>query len=201
MAHSRGKKSDNFSSLRARLQERLASDDIMLTLLGYEGDPKKGHAFNDRAVALAVTALLEQFLEAAISTHLEIDENEARKLFDDDRDGPLSTFSRKIAMGYALGVYDSHVKSDLNFIRQIRNAFAHAKLHLDFDTPEIAAIINHINLVRSSQFQSMSGNTSKSSRKIFVSCIRLLCAYFNDEQKPMKYKGIGFYAALYDLSP
>jgi hypothetical protein len=201
MAHSRGKKSDNFSSLRARLQERLASDDIMLTLLGYEGDPKEGHAFNDRAVALAVTALLEQFLEAAISTHLEIDENEARKLFDDDRDGPLSTFSRKIAMGYALGVYDSHVKSDLNFIRQIRNAFAHAKLHLDFDTPEIAAIINHINLVRSSQFQSMSGNRSKSSRKIFVSCIRLLCAYFNDEQKPMKYKGIGFYAALYDLSP
>ena len=127
MARSLGKKSDNFSTLRKRLQERLASDDIMLTLLGYEGDPKEGHTFNDRAVALTVTALLEQFLEAAISTHLEINEDEVRQLFDDDRDGPLSTFSRKIAMGYALGVYDSSMKSDLNLIRQIRNAFAHAK--------------------------------------------------------------------------
>ena len=139
MARSRGKKSDNSSALRKRLQERLASDDIMLTILGYEGDPKEGHTFNDRAIALTVTALLEQFLETAISSHLEIDENEARKLFDDDADGPLSTFSRKIAMGYALGVYDSHMKSDLNFIRQIRNAFAHAKVHLDFATPEISA--------------------------------------------------------------
>jgi DNA-binding MltR family transcriptional regulator len=201
MARSRGKKSDNFSTLRKRLQERLASDDIMLTLLGYEGDPKEGHTFNDRAVALTVTALLEQFLEAAISTHLEINEDEVRQLFDDDRDGPLSTFSRKIAMGYALGVYDSSMKSVLNLIRQIRNAFAHAKVHLDFDTPEIRAIVNHINLGNSSQFRSMSGNRSTSPRKIFVSCIRLLCAYFNDEQRPMKYNGIGFYSALYDLSP
>jgi hypothetical protein len=51
-----------------------------------------------------------------MSSHLEIDENEARKLFDDDVDGPLSTLSRKIAMGYAVGVDDSHMKSDLNFL-------------------------------------------------------------------------------------
>jgi hypothetical protein len=199
MARSRGKKSDNFSTLRERLQERLASDDIMLTLLGYEGNPKEGHTFNDRAIALTVTALLEQFLEAAISTHLEIDESEARKLFDDGGDGPLSTFSRKIAMGYALGVYESHMRSDLNSIRTIRNAFAHAKVYLDFDTPEIGVIVNHMKLIRSSRFQSISGNRSTSPRKIFVSCIRLLYAYFNDKQTPMKYKGVGFYAALYDL--
>jgi DNA-binding MltR family transcriptional regulator len=201
MARSRGKKSDDSSALQKRSRERLASDDIMRTILEYESDPKDGHTFNDRAIALTLTAQLEQFLESAISSHFEIDENEGRKLFDDNVDGPLSTLSRKIAIGYALGVYGSNMKTDLNFIRQIRNAFAHSKKHLDFDTPEIRAILNHINLAHSSQFRSLSGNTTTSPRKIFASCIRLLCAYFNDKQKPMKYKGVGFYTVLYDSPP
>lgn len=200
MARSRGRKAP-FAALQKRLRERLASNDIMLTMLGYEGDPKEGHTFNDRAIGLTVTALLEQFLEMAITSHFEIGEDEARKLFDDDVDGPLATLSRKIAMGYALGVYDSLMRSDLDCVRRIRNAFAHSKAHLDFETPEISAIIKHIRLIQSPTFQSMSGNRSTSPRKVFVSCIRLICAYLNDEQRPMKYKGVGFYAMLYGSLP
>ena len=198
MTSSRGKKAD-FSALQKRLREKLASDDIMLIILGYEDDPKEGHAFNDRAIALTVTALLEQFLESAISSHFEIDEDEARKLFDDNVEGPLATLSKKIAMGYALSAYYSQMRADLTCIRQIRNAFAHSKVYLDFETPEISAIVDHINLARSPHFRSLSGNTSTSARKIFVSCIRLICAYLNGEQKPIKYKGVGFYTVLYDL--
>jgi hypothetical protein len=51
---------------------------------------------------------------------------------------PLSSFAAKIEIGYATGVYGLLTRDDLNTIRKIRNAFAHATIIIDFDTPEIA---------------------------------------------------------------
>jgi hypothetical protein len=49
--------------------------------------------------------------------------------------GPLNSFSSKITMGYALGIYDQRMRADLNIIRSIRNAFAHSKKVFQFDHP------------------------------------------------------------------
>jgi hypothetical protein len=51
----------DLSALEKRLGVRLACDDIVLTMLGYEGDPKQGYSFDDRAAALTVTALWSSF--------------------------------------------------------------------------------------------------------------------------------------------
>jgi hypothetical protein len=145
---------------------KLSADDVMLTILGYEGEPKEGFSFNDRALALTVCALLEQFLETAIVSHFEIPAEESRQLFDDNIEGPLSSFAN------ALGIYDAQMRSDLTCIRRIRNAFAHSKSHIDFRTTEIAALVQRLKIPQSSQFSSLSGNKSKSERKKDVRFLR-----------------------------
>jgi DNA-binding MltR family transcriptional regulator len=152
-------------------------------------------------VVLVAGAILEQFLETAISSHFEITTEDARPLFDDSVDGPLSSFAQKISLGYALGVYGSEMRSDMTCIRHIRNAFAHSKERIDFETTEITPIFGRIILPKTRRFSTLSGNFSQSSTKIFASTIRLICAYFNDAQRPMKYKGSRFYALLYELPP
>jgi hypothetical protein len=39
--------------------------------------------------------------------------------------GPLGTFGTKINLAYLIGMFGSRVRSDLHYVRKIRNAFAH----------------------------------------------------------------------------
>lgn len=87
MTRSRGKKATVFEALQKRLRERLPTDDTYITILGYEEEPREGHVFNDRAIAIVLSAILEQYLEAAVSTHFVISDEEMRPLFDDNIDG------------------------------------------------------------------------------------------------------------------
>jgi hypothetical protein len=96
MTRSRGKKATAFEALQKRLRERLPTDDTWITILGYEGEPREGHAFNDRAIAIVLSAILEQYLESAVSTHFVISDEEARPLFDDNVDGPCSWSSTMV---------------------------------------------------------------------------------------------------------
>jgi hypothetical protein len=56
---------------------------------------------------------------------------------------PLGSFSAKIKLGYALALYGPQTRDDLEMVREIRNAFAHAFAHcskdIDFNTSQIAA--------------------------------------------------------------
>jgi DNA-binding MltR family transcriptional regulator len=201
MTRSRGKKADVFEALQKRLRERLPTGDIWITILGYEGEPREGHAFNDRAIAIVLSAILEQYLEAAISTHFAVSDEDARPLFDDNIDGPLSSFARKIAIGYALGIYGRSMRSDLNCIRHIRNAFAHSKVHLEFITPDIATIFKHLILPTSYNFEDLAGGKQSTLKHTFVSTIRLIASYLNHDQRPMKFEGSDFYQMLYEESP
>ena len=100
-------------------------------------DPE-GAAYEDRAVALVATSAVELALEAAIlARFVPLDDNERRDLFSVDSDSPLSSFAAKIRIGRAMGIYGPRFKSDLIVIKTIRNAFAHAPRHIDFDTQEI----------------------------------------------------------------
>jgi hypothetical protein len=42
-------------------------------------------------------------------------------------------------VGFALGIIGTQIRADLNCVRDIRNAFAHARRAIRFDTPEVAA--------------------------------------------------------------
>jgi DNA-binding MltR family transcriptional regulator len=92
-----------------------------------------------RGAVAAMSSLLEEALAEAIKRKLvPLGKEDLKALFEGD--GPLSTFSARIRMGYALGIYGGKARRDLNLIREIRNAFVHSIRHLDFTTAEVAQL-------------------------------------------------------------
>lgn len=55
-----------------------------------------------------------------------------------DKGAPLSSFSAKIAVAHALGIFDDEYRDQLDRFRAIRNTFAHAIRPFDFNEPTIA---------------------------------------------------------------
>jgi len=91
---------------------------------------------SDRAVAILASALVEDALEGAILASLSpLSKEDRASLFEGD--GPLSTFSAKIRVGFALSIFGAITRADLNCMRDVRNAFAHARVSLKFTTHEV----------------------------------------------------------------
>lgn len=109
--------------------------------------PEHQEAFNqqtsndadDRGMCLLVTAHLENELDRAIDHWVASDDKTLRdELYGGD--GPLGTFARKTAFAAAVRIVGPISRANLRGIRCIRNAFAHAKQPIDFDTPEVTAV-------------------------------------------------------------
>ena len=93
-----------------------------------------------RAVALIASSVLDTVLESAIKFHfIELGKRRFNAIFRNPT-APLSTFSAKITIGHALGIYGDELRSQMDRIRAIRNAFAHAMLSISFDDPVVAAV-------------------------------------------------------------
>jgi hypothetical protein len=56
-------------------------------------------------------------------------------------DAPLATFSAKIRLAYALSIFGSSTRDDLDTIREIRNAFAHSTRPLASDPAQTLRVL------------------------------------------------------------
>jgi hypothetical protein len=93
-----------------------------------------------------MASIIDQGLEGAILTKLPgITTGNENYIFSDDA-APLRDLDAKIRLGFGLGLFGEAVRSDLSLIRSVRNTFAHSRLDLNFDTPEIAAVIGFLTL-------------------------------------------------------
>jgi hypothetical protein len=90
---------------------------------------------NHRLVAIVCASLVELNLTGLIKAFLR---NGAGSLFDPYK--PLGTFAAKIEMAYALGLIDVEVRRNSDYIREIRNIFAHRMAPTNFNTKEVAAV-------------------------------------------------------------
>ena len=96
---------------------------------------------DDRSVAIMGAALAEYQLGRAILNRLvEMKPDEQDSLLDNHGHGALASFSAKIWMGFAIGLYDADERSDLLKIKSVRNRFAHTDIDLQFDDPEISKL-------------------------------------------------------------
>jgi hypothetical protein len=87
---------------------------------------------------LLLACQLENTLERAIDFCLGEKSEEIRKdLYC--HDGPLGTFSRKITLAAAIGLLGPMSHENFRLMRHVRNAFAHAKVPITFDTEEVGA--------------------------------------------------------------
>lgn len=98
---------------------------------------------SDRAAAILAAAYFEDRLRDAIMTKfVDLNRKFRDKIFKGY--GPLSTFSAKGDIAYALGLYDQKTRKGLHTVRKIRNRFAHASKPIEFDHDDLAAICRNL---------------------------------------------------------
>jgi DNA-binding MltR family transcriptional regulator len=134
------RQSNSIASLKRLIKETPTLDELNELLEHLQDET------HDRAAALTGGAILEGALKEALSSHL----NPELKLQPDylfQHTAPLGTFSAKIRMGYATGIYERTVADDLDCLREVRNAFAHTIRHIEFDTPEVATVCSRIQII------------------------------------------------------
>lgn len=78
---------------------------------------------DERALVLSIAAFAEEFLAKLLSTFM-CDVTATRELLD-GFNAPLGTLSARIKACYALGLVSKTQYRDLEYIRKIRNEFAH----------------------------------------------------------------------------
>lgn len=128
-------------ALRALADQIPADTDFHDMVLGLE---RPGHDVpsRDRYIAIVAAGAIEVALRGAITKHLAVD------LSDEERDRifdmTLGDFARRIGMARALGVISAEQRIELDRIRAIRNAFAHAMLPMTFESPEVADVLQRI---------------------------------------------------------
>lgn len=96
-------------------------------------------------VAILGASMIEYALEKMIRPKFRHQDDETWKKLTADN-GPLSSFYGKIVMGQAFGFYDGVITEALHTIRRIRNAFAHAKVLIDFETDSVKDELRSITL-------------------------------------------------------
>ena len=151
---------------------------------------------NDFAFVLVLAAAVEQALELAISSHFVLDEEAAERMFDDQSNGSLGTFAAKIKMGFALGIYEKHVRDELDMIRVIRNVFAHHKGAISFESDGIKDGCN--TLFIPNKWRLVHQDTPQTAKERFYNSVRMLYVYLEDPlpPQPKKFETHPFYSAL-----
>lgn len=91
---------------------------------------------SDRAMMIISGSLLEDELQGRIKHALvPLSKDDSKRFFGID--GLAGTFSSKILMSFSLGLIDAHTRDLLEIIRELRNACAHSRVPVSFDTPEV----------------------------------------------------------------
>jgi hypothetical protein len=150
--------------------------------------------YDDRAAALVYGATLEHSLEIAIATYFVADPKAVKRVFNYSAHGPLATFDSKIRLGLALGVFDQKMYDDLLMLKQIRNAFAHAKSIVNFYTPAVVCACDSL----SCQLQGRVNSPLPPARERFTFIVAFVSTFLSsDPSSPRSFKSSALYSALY----
>ena len=115
-------------------------------------------------VVIAATAILANQLERSLKRAMRpMSKGMYERLFGAFR--PLSTFSSKIAMAYALSIINKDVYNELEKIRKIRNEFAHSSAVLHFGSTAIAPLLGRLK-----RFPSKSPKPAR----VFLECVKTI---------------------------
>jgi hypothetical protein len=114
---------------------------------------KEFYGDSDRAVVLLCATAVENIIENAI-LHVFRDHADVRALVDFDH--PIGTFSAKITVAFALGIFHTQTKHDLDLIRLLRNGFAHSRMLLRFETPAVKGVCDNLLLPDTTHARSPS---------------------------------------------
>lgn len=95
---------------------------------------------SDRPAAIVGASYVDLALRAALEQRLTDIPDVVYRLFEDN--GPLQSFSARIYLGFALGIYKRRAFNDLRLVRDIRNAFAHSVEPITFAYQDVGDLCN-----------------------------------------------------------
>ncbi|MGE0421639.1 MAG: MltR family transcriptional regulator [Reyranellaceae bacterium] len=112
--------------------------------------------YPDRIVGIVLGSMMDDRLDTLIRSRCIDETPESEDVFRDVlRDGgPVGAFSTRINVGYLLGLYGKATHRDLVTIKNIRNAFAHARKDLDFNDDRIGDLCRNLKLLERSDAYS-----------------------------------------------
>lgn len=91
------------------------------------------------AVILGATAVDDVLQKAILERMVTLNADEEDRLFGPDR--PLGSFSARVRMAHALGIIDRDQRKVCDLIREMRNACAHSRRAVSFETPELKNVL------------------------------------------------------------
>lgn len=164
--------------LRALIKKFPPPGDVKAILDGLDKE-------SDRGAALVGTALLDAALEKVLIRRMKNDSKELRSQLFQNR-GPLADFHSKIVIALAFDAINTMMEFELQILRSIRNAFAHATTSLTFETPEVAREIK-----RSQIIKVMAEVDAKSEQKLrqvppkseFILLVRLMFLFLDSHHQ------------------
>lgn len=119
----------------------------------------------DRAAAILSASYLETLLEQFLRVHL-IQSRVVDEMFQGN--GPLASFSARIALCYALGLISEEIYRDLTLIRRIRNHFAHNIEKASFQDPVVQSRCSELALHKNFKEMGAEGDIPKDARTQFL---------------------------------
>lgn len=135
------------------------------------------HDESDRACAVLGPALLDARLEKLFLVRLGHNEPKFLANLINNR-GPLSTFSARIDMAFALRWIDSDVHYDLNLLRKIRNDFAHSFDHeLSFSDDSIASKCRELRTAKA-LLTGFEAATKRPGQQLSTGDIRIMASVY-----------------------
>jgi len=99
---------------------------------------------SDRAAIILLTALIESALAYRIGSSLSFRPNEAQFDHAFRFEGPLGTFSARIEIAFLFGLIDETTRTQLDLVREMRNACAHSKYEMHFGVQELANVAKRL---------------------------------------------------------
>jgi hypothetical protein len=128
-----------YKTLRAFYGDRLAME-------SREDTDKEFATANDRSVIITLVAQADTSLEYRLITFFPVLKNADKATFQNvfRSEGPLGSLSSKIEIAYNVGAIDGYQRMQLDGLRTIRNAVAHASRIVDFGHPPLQNAIRRI---------------------------------------------------------
>jgi DNA-binding MltR family transcriptional regulator len=129
---------------------------------------------------MVAASFLDAFVQKLIMLHLEpLSPAEIDGLFGQER--PLGTFSSKIKLARALGLFGPKTAHDLNLMREIRNAFAHGLRKMSFETPEVRQLVGSLYVIH-----DVANYGRLRPRKLFFEAVAMLSTHIDQKTTSSK---------------
>jgi hypothetical protein len=132
------------------------------------------HVASDYPVAIMGAAIVERALETAIlASFVPLTPDQHKRLFSFPANGPLADFDARIRVARALGLLGPKIESDLDIIRNVRNAFAHCPSLLGFDQDEIVEACRHLKVIKGVATAEMAAARNTSKGRYISACLEI----------------------------